>query len=311
MNISVILCTYNRAESLKKALESMAASEVPASLEWEVLLVDNNSSDFTSAVGTEFCRRFPGRFRYLHVAQQGKSRALNVGVHEAKGSVLIFADDDVTVEPSWLRNLSAPLLSGQWAGAGGRTLPDHGFSRPGWLSDRNPNAMAPLGLFDRGQRSYRLLEAPYGNNMAFLKSMFEKHGDFRSDLGPRPGARAPQKCEDSEFAIRLLRAGEALVYEPSAVLYHSVPQERLRKQYFLDWWFDKNRADLQAFGLPPDSGWTVAGIPLAAIRRLGRWTLQWLFTLNSAARFDCKLKVWGLFGLISECRSTAQARQTE
>src|SRR5690349_7477494 len=93
------------------------------SVEWEVLVVDNNSSDQTREVVDEFCRRYPGRFRYLFESRPGKSCALNAGVREARGAVVAFMDDDVTVEPTWLQELTAALHNGQWAGAGGRILP--------------------------------------------------------------------------------------------------------------------------------------------------------------------------------------------
>src|SRR5215469_11293809 len=119
MNITVILCTYNRCQSLRKALESIAASRLPESIEWEVLVVNNNSKDQTREVVEEFCRAYPGRFRYLFEPKQGKSIALNTGIREAKGEVLAFMDDDVIVEPTWLRNVTAPLERGELSGVGG------------------------------------------------------------------------------------------------------------------------------------------------------------------------------------------------
>ena len=65
MNITVILCTYNRCQILVKALSSVALSRLPEPVAWEVLVVDNNSRDRTRDVVADFCRRYPGRFRYL------------------------------------------------------------------------------------------------------------------------------------------------------------------------------------------------------------------------------------------------------
>ena len=123
MKISVILCTYNRCESLTRALESVAASQMPDSVDWEILVVDNNSKDRTRAVTSEFCLRHPGRVRYLFEAQQGLSNARNAGIHEARSEIIAFTDDDVTVEPTWLHNLTASLHDGLWAGAGGEYAP--------------------------------------------------------------------------------------------------------------------------------------------------------------------------------------------
>ena len=300
MKIAVILCTYNRCQSLAKALESAAALKLPEPDEWEVLVVDNNSSDRTREVVEVFCRRYPGRFRYLFEPRQGKSHALNVGIREAHGDILAFMDDDATVEPTWLQNLTASLHNGDWAGAGGRTLPQGRFSPPHWLPLEGRHALGPLAIFDRGPDALELKETPFGNNMAYRREVFDKYGGFRTDLGPRPGVRDPQKGEDSEFGWRLLAAGLRLRYEPLAVAYHEVPESRLQKKYFLDWWFDKGRTDVRAFGSPVDTHGRVMGIPLVLIRRLTVWTLRWAVAFKPSRRFFCKLQVWVLAGQIAE-----------
>jgi glucosyl-dolichyl phosphate glucuronosyltransferase len=298
MNVTVILCTYNRCENLAKALESAAALRLPEPDEWEVLVVDNNSSDETPEVAKSFCQRYPGRFRYLFEPQQGKSHALNAGTREAHGDILAFMDDDVTVDPMWLQNLTGSLLNGHWAGAGGRILPQQTFEPPRWLSLEEPRALAPFALFDLGSEAGELAVAPFGTNMAFRSEVFEKYGGFRTDLGPRPGCEI--RSEDSEFSQRLLAAGERLRYEPSAVVYHGIPESRLQKKYFLDWWFDKARADVRAFGSPAQSRWRLAGVPLVLFRRLAIWTLRWMAAFKPSRRFYCKLQVWVLAGQITE-----------
>src|SRR5271163_1575532 len=107
MKITVILCTYNRAHSISMALESVLASVLPPDVEWEVLVVDNNSKDQTRAVANEFCIRHPGRVRYLFEEHQGLSNARNAGIREARGEIIAFTDDDVTVDSTWLQNLTA------------------------------------------------------------------------------------------------------------------------------------------------------------------------------------------------------------
>lgn len=140
MKITVIVCTYNRCRSLAKALESITASELPNSVAWEVLVVDNNSNDQTREVVQDFCARHPGRFRYLFEATQGLSHARNAGVQQARGDIIAFTDDDLTVEPTWLRNLTGALCNGEWAGAGGRILPANAFSPPRWLGGPESDA---------------------------------------------------------------------------------------------------------------------------------------------------------------------------
>ena len=298
MKISIILCTYNRCRSLAKALGSVTAQTLPESVAWEVLVVDNNSRDQTRETIENFCRLHPARFRYLFEPQPGKSYALNAGIREATGDVLAFMDDDVTAEPTWLQNLTAALHNGDWAGVGGRILPVQNFLSPPWLSVEGRNVLAPLALFDLGSEEGSLAEPPFGTNMAFRKSMFEKYGGFRTDLGPCPGSEV--RNEDTEFGRRLLAAGERLYYQPSAVVYHAVTENRVKKKYFLAWWFAKGCADIREFGVQPNSGWYYRGIPLYLFRRLALWALRWMVAVEPPRRFDCKLKVWGVAGAIVE-----------
>ncbi len=305
MDVTVILCTYNRCQSLAKALESVAHSEMPESGSWEVLVVDNNSKDATRNVVAEAAERYPGRFRYLFEPQQGKSYALNAGIRESHGKVLAFMDDDVVVDSHWLQKLTAIFEQAGWEGAGGRILPEGSFVPPRWLSVDGKYALAPLALFDLGLEPGELREPPIGTNMAFRKEVFEKLGGFRTDLGPSPGSEA--RSEDMEFGDRVLGAGQRLWYEPSAVVYHSLPANRLTREYFLAWWHDKAQADLRASGLPQDGKLRLAGVPIHLFRRLARWTLEWLTAMSEPRRFSSKLNVWMVLGEISECRRISSA----
>jgi glycosyltransferase involved in cell wall biosynthesis len=305
MKITVILCTYNRSELLAKALQSIASLGLLEAAEWEVLVVDNNSTDRTRAVVEEFCSRHPGRFRYMFEPQPGKSHALNAGIRAASGEILAFTDDDVTVEPTWLHNLTAPLQNLEWCGVGGRTLPEQGVTMPRWLSAGQRQTLDPLAIFDRGTAGFELKETPFGNNMAFRKAVFDKHGGFRTDLGPRPDSEI--RSEDTELCQRLLSAKEKLWYEPTAVVYHAIAKNRLRKAYFQSWWFDKARGDVRAFPTAFDPCWRASGVPLVLFRRLAMWTLRWMTGVNPSRRFASKIKVWWVAGTIRECFHRSRA----
>jgi len=311
MKVSVILCTFNRCESLLTALESLALSTVPESVEWEVLVVDNNSSDSTREVAESFCRKHAAHFRYIFEPKPGKSYALNRGIQEAAGEILAFTDDDLIVEPTWLQNLTAHLHNGKWAGAGGRVLPERSFLPPRWIPLNQRYALAPLSVFDPGLEAGPLDESPFGASMAFRRSVFEKYGGFRTDLGPGLGGRNPRKSEDNEFGHRIRAAGEHLRYEPSAVAFHSVPPSRVNQGYFLKWWFEKSLSDVSAMGTSPEFKWFVAGIPLLLCKRLAVWTLRWIATIEPSERFSCKLKVWMLAGGIIGSYRLSQARGTD
>jgi glycosyltransferase involved in cell wall biosynthesis len=305
MNISVILCTYNRCESLPNTLESLAASVISESAECEVLIVDNNSTDHTREVVEGFCRRWPGFFRYVFEPKQGKSFALNSGILESTGNVLAFLDDDVTVEPAWLQNLTAPLNGREWAGTGGRTLLERPFSAPSWLSLDGPFGMGGIlaALFDLGDKPCELDRAPYGANMAFRRKMFEKYGLFRTDLGPSPNRKIPRPNEDTEFGRRLMAAGERLLYEPAAIAYHPLHENRVQKGYFLRWWFDFGRALIREKGKgAPVWGFPrhYLGIPRMIGTSLSAYTFWWIRTLNPRERFRLKCRVWCMAGQILE-----------
>jgi len=303
MNVSLVICTYNRCAMLLKTLESVAASELPPSVDWEVLVVDNNSADQTRPAVEEFAARHPGRFRYVFESKQGLSNARNAGILAARGEVVAFTDDDVIVDPAWLRNLTRCLFDGTSAGSGGRVLPLQSVVLPRWLSLNGPYGLGGVvaALFDEGQEPKKLKESPYGANMAFRKEVFERHGYFRTDLGRRPGSLISN--EDTEFGKRLTAAGERLSYEPSAIVYHPILEERLNKKYVLEWFFHYGRA----LTLQKPERSAVLGIPRRyisifnlALRLLPLKIADWLVAVDPQRRFFCKCRVWQTAGEIAE-----------
>ena len=157
-----------------------------------------------------------------------------------------------------------------------------------------------LALFDLGDEAGELRQAPFGTNMAFQRKMFEKHGNFRTDMGPCPGSEI--RNEDTEFGRRLLAAGERLRYEPSAIVHHAVPEKRLGRAYFLAFWFDHGRASAREWRKRPD----ILGVPRECfwILKLGATltgrVLRWMLTLNPQRRFYHKGLVWMTVGNIVE-----------
>jgi glucosyl-dolichyl phosphate glucuronosyltransferase len=262
---------------------------MPDSVTWDVLVVDNNSKDQTREVIEDFCRRYPDHFRYMFVSRQGKSHALNAALQQVESDVLAFTDDDVIVEPGWLKNLIAPLEDNQWCGAAGRISLGHDFSPPRWMAIGTEfDLRGSLVQFDQGDKEGNLTKAPFGANMAFKASVFQKYGDFRTDLG-RNG-RSLIGNEDTEFAERVMAAGGRLCYVPTAVVNHPVPPERLTKKYFRAYWYSYGRS------LSRQDGTRVPlwKIPLRYLRRFKR-LVQWMFRidrywfLNPRGRFLCEI----------------------
>ncbi len=295
--ITVILCTHNRARSLAAALESVVAQTLSKLVGWEILVVDNNSSDETRQVIEDFQRRYPERIRYLFEPQQGISHARNSGVRDARGEILAFIDDDETAAPGWLQNLTANLYDCEWSGAGGRILPSWNCSRPPWLSDQSPFTLAPLAVFDAGTAAGQLTKTPFGANMAFRKEVFDACGGFRTDLG-RVG-KGMLSGEDTEFGRRVLDAGRRLRYEPLAFTYHPVDEIRVNQKYFLEWWFNKGRSDVREFRNQPKNT-HLLGIPVRLLRGLVPQAARWIFAVEPSHRFICKLRVWVSAGQVFE-----------
>jgi GT2 family glycosyltransferase len=237
---------------------------------------------------TEFMQRFPGRFRYFFEGQQGKSFALNSGIREAHGKVVAFVDDDVTVEPTWLHELTADLFGNEWAGSGGKIILQWPAEIPSWLATEGPYARHGFPGFDQGPVAKELYGPPFGCNMAFRKEMFKKHGGFRIDMGPTPTSQI--RSEDTEFGRRLIRNGERLRYEPDAVVYHPVPENRLHQKYFLDWCFDNGRALAMEFPVKP--------IHLAC--GIAAWTVRSLLTMEPRKRFFSRLVLRQKLGEMTE-----------
>lgn len=309
MDVTVILCTYNRCESLAIALESVAASRMPDGVSWEVLVVDNNSKDETRRVVEDFVTRYPGRFRYAFEARPGKSNALNSAVQKSSAPVLAFMDDDVQVEPDWLHRLTGVFEDPTYIGSGGKILPERGFDPPAWLDTSVPYSLAALAMFDLGANPEELKEPPFGTNMAFRREVFVRYGEFRRDLGPQPGSEI--RSEDTEFGMRLLRGGERIWYVPDAVVYHAVSSKRLTKAYFLSWWYGKGRGDVRESGLEGDGKLRLLGIPIVLLRRILVRGTRWLLSSSTTQRFTHKTKVWWLAGKIHEAFASSQKNQVQ
>jgi glucosyl-dolichyl phosphate glucuronosyltransferase len=297
MQVSVIVCTYNRSQTLGRALRSILASVLPPSVTWELVVVDNHSTDETRKVVDEIASLHPGLVCYVYEAKQGLSNARNAGIREARGNIIVFTDDDVTVEPSWLRNLTACFKDGTWAGAGGSVRPPEDFIQPPWLTLDGGvmDSSGVLALFNLGTVACELQKPPFGANMAFRKSMFEQYGGFRPELG-RCGSSLIGN-EDTEFGSRLMSAGKKLRYEPSAIVYHPVSKERLQQSYFLRWWFAYGQAVYRQSGKRP----TFHGIPrayLSLLSRSLRWTMASPF--RPKVRFFWKCRLWMAVGELTE-----------
>ena len=223
--LSISLCTYNRSESLRKTLASFVSCRVPAGREWEMLVVDNASTDDTRGVAGEFESALP--LRYLFEPTQGLSHARNRAVAESKDSeLLLFTDDDVRVDADWIvAYLAAADAHPEADFFGGRVKPLFEDGRPAWLIDENMDLLDGLFVnYDPGTESRAIPSGeilPVGASMGFRRACFEGNNLFRTDLGVR--GRDKGRGEDTEFLARLMKA--------NALSHHEVAPERLTFRY--------------------------------------------------------------------------------
>ena len=312
MRFSVVIATYNRAADLRGTLDSLARLE-PAGT-WEVIVVDNNSTDDTRAVVEAAAAGFPVPLRYLFEREQGRSPALNAGIRAASGDIIVTTDDDVRVEPDWLTRAEEALQRLQCDYVGGRVLPIWSAPRPSWL----PNGgkyWAVIALLDFGPEPIEFGgQVPLGVNMAFHRRAFERAGLFDPHTGRKAGTLLGQEIR--EWCIRARAAGVRGFYAPELSLRHIIPVSRLNKAYFRKWFFWRgiSRAMLyERAGLDMESPERTAldfrsvphvfGVPRYLYRKAlsSAWgALRKALRGDAAGAFDDELWVWFFAGIVRQ-----------
>ncbi len=241
--LSVVICTYNRAESLWDTLQALKNQRIPDGLDCEIIVVDNNSRDRTKEIACQESRESPWPIRYVFEPDQGVSHARNRGILEAKGDLIAFADDDMIPEPNWMDSLLRGFEEFRADCVGGPVLPIWAQEPPAWLSDPKLR-FGMLALLDRGDKPIVAAKTDsnivFGGNSAYRKSLFQEVGLFRTDLGRR--GKTLSCGEDSEMIRRIIHLKKHVVYLPGAIVRHKVMPERMSLNYLRKWHFDGARS---------------------------------------------------------------------
>jgi glycosyltransferase involved in cell wall biosynthesis len=303
MDVSVVVCTYNRAPSLGLTLRALDVQVTPPDLTWELVVVDNNSADATRSVVDAFTATARIQVRYLFEPQQGLSHARNAGIAHARGGIVAFTDDDVRPEPDWVAGVNAALRETGADIVGGRILPAWDHPPPAWLEAR-PFLRGPLAIMEHPMLG-PVVEAGripnvWGANMAFRREVFERAGLF----DPRRGVtgRKLYRGEEVELLRRALAAGYRAVYDPRVVVWHRIAAGRMRRRYVSRLYFERAEGDVLAQAAP--QGRLLLGVPPFVYRRtahrLGGWL--WAAARRCPDTFDRWLEsceavgsVWGLW----------------
>lgn len=235
MDISVIITTYNRSENLKDVFESLLKQDVTPFLKYEIIIVDNNSTDGTRELINCYMKSFPYTLRYIFEPTQGKSIALNSGIGQSNGEVIVFTDDDVVVDKDWLNRIMVCFTTYQCDALGGRTLPLYNSLVPGWVRQCKDILSGPIPCYDYGEAVMPYMSnmrSFIGANMAIKRSVLVEIGDFRVDLGP---GKCTVGMEDVEYFKRLKNAGKKLYYCGNAIVYHKIDKKRFSFKYLSSW----------------------------------------------------------------------------
>lgn len=229
-NFSIIICTYNRGKYIYDLLRSIAENDYPND-SYEIVFIDNNSTDQTKEECERFCKDFEGApFRYIVEHNQGLSYARNRGIRESAGEYLIFIDDDAIVRHDYLKNLKAYLEEDPAIEVfGGEIIPKYeSGEKPKWLSKWS---YSWLSAIDKGEEKclFNNKEYPIGANMGLKKALADQVGLFNTQLGRTK--RNLIGGEEKDFFFRIRETGTPIYYLPKLSIQHCIPPERTTHDY--------------------------------------------------------------------------------
>jgi glycosyltransferase involved in cell wall biosynthesis len=233
VDLSLLVCTYNRCSDLRELLETAVAQETGGEFTYEIVVVDNNSKDETRAVVESFMAAGHQNVRYFFESEQGKSNALNRGLRELNGWAYVITDDDFVLPNDWIKNLYKGFKENpEVSFVSGKVLPLWQADPPSWLTNRHWSAIA---MADYGEEQFITDET---NQIcllacAFKSSDVEAVGGYNQDLGPNKERAGG--TEDLDLLKRLWKSGRKGLYLPNVAFYHKATKERLTKDYHRRW----------------------------------------------------------------------------
>jgi glycosyltransferase involved in cell wall biosynthesis len=233
-DISAVISTYNRCEMLSVALDRLL-NQQGAGASYEVIVVDNNSTDRTRQVVESLIALGHSNLHYLFEPEQGVSHARNAGIQRARAPIIAFADDDVVVAQDWIESIKREFDAHPMADCiGGKVLPEWKSEPPAWLTREH---WSPLALQDYGDEPFYVnVQSPLclvSANVSFRREVFSRIGPFAPELQRvKDGIGS---MEDLELLTRFWRAGGKSLYVPSLIVTTEVPLARTTRNYHRRW----------------------------------------------------------------------------
>ena len=298
--MSIIVSTYNRCELLKGALLSLLSQNAPP--DFEVLVVDNNSTDNTRAAVQSLAAQYPERLRYFFEPMQGLSYARNTGIANARAQIIAFTDDDVRVAPDWVYQIKVGFDANPDIDfVGGKVAALWPSTPPSWLTKAQ---WAPLALLDYGNEPFYVDSEKQlcliGANFAFRRRAFDKVGLFRTDFQRvKDGIGS---LEDHELLLRLWRCHRRGLYLPQLVVTAEIEAERMEKHYHRRWHAGHGRfyAALRSPEVERSRIGNILGVPSHLYRSALKDSLGWMLSIvrnrrDQAFAYEVRLRHFGGF----------------
>jgi glycosyltransferase involved in cell wall biosynthesis len=285
--LSVIVPTRNRASLLRLALQSLTKQTLPAE-RFEVLVVDNGSTDSTRQVVEEHQRQ-EWALRYFFEATPGLHAGRHRGLKEARGEVLVYADDDIEATPSWLEAIDECFRNPDVAMVGGNNYPRFEAPPPAWLARlwQRPayggRAITSLSVIElaSGQRPISPF-CVWGCNFSVRKRILLEAGGFHPDGMPEEQIRFRGDGE-THVSAHVARSGLTCLFDSRASVYHAVTNSRMTFEYFRKRAFSQGISDsytrLRQAGAGRDGGGrgkALRGALAAALRSARAWASELL-----------------------------------
>ncbi len=230
MQISIIICSYNRADYLGEALDALYAQTAPLD-QFEVLVVDNNSTDGTPEVFNKWRDAHPnGQFYYTTETKQGASFARNTGAEIAATQWLCFIDDDAVANKDFVEQIIKHIKNHpERVGFGGRIIPRYVPEAPKWMSYY---VSSMVGNFDYAPHAcaFENGKYPLESNMIVCKKTFDLVGGFNSAI---PGVIGTLRIggEGKDLFYKIMALGHKIYYDPSIIVEHIVEVKKLTTDY--------------------------------------------------------------------------------
>jgi glycosyltransferase involved in cell wall biosynthesis len=243
MLVSVIIPTRNRADLLPDLLGSLREQN-GIDFDWEIVLVDNGSSDNTEKVWSHYATSFPVPLRYVSESVPGLHRGRNRGAKEAQGKILAYLDDDMVVGTDWLHQGCGPIRRSEADVVIGKILPLWQGELPAWTHEVYDGKVSGYwGLLDLGDERKTIgSELAAGGNCFINKELVTALRGFHPDGMPDHLIRYRGDGETGFFR-RAQDLGHIFMYEPKAVVHHKITEQKLAFEYILNRAFRQGISD--------------------------------------------------------------------